>query len=143
MHVSLSFQQLGRTNGLSLRRGAAPLLRWKTFADFVSELLKQDTSLAWECEYCSFCSSGSAIHRRALRRADRLRGYTNALFGGNSSGNGKFRDCRARYSNSKAECLQRSTERRIEIGRDAAARLSAQAAKRLSKMGLPAVRVPT
>jgi hypothetical protein len=33
-------------------------------------------------------------------------------------------------------------ERRIEIGRDAAARLSAQAAKRLSKMGLPAVRVP-
>jgi len=33
-------------------------------------------------------------------------------------------------------------ERRIEIGRGAAARLSAQAAKRLSKMGLPAVRVP-
>jgi hypothetical protein len=33
-------------------------------------------------------------------------------------------------------------ERRIEIGRGAATRLSAQAAKRLSKMGLPAVRVP-
>ena len=33
-------------------------------------------------------------------------------------------------------------ERRIEIGRGAAVRLSAQAAKRLSKMGLPAVRVP-
>ena len=33
-------------------------------------------------------------------------------------------------------------ERRIEIGRGAAARLSTQAAKRLSKIGLPAVRVP-
>jgi hypothetical protein len=43
-----------------------------------------------------------------------------------------------------ANLLQSSSaeERRIEIGRGAAARLSAQAAKRLSKMGLPAVRVP-
>jgi hypothetical protein len=43
-----------------------------------------------------------------------------------------------------ADLFRRSSaeERRIEIGRGAAARLSAQAAKRLSKMGLPAVRVP-
>jgi hypothetical protein len=34
-------------------------------------------------------------------------------------------------------------QRKVEIGRDAAARLSAQAAKRLSKMGLPAVWVPS
>ncbi len=34
-------------------------------------------------------------------------------------------------------------QRKVEIGRDAAATLSAQAAKRLTKMGLPAVRVPS
>jgi hypothetical protein len=33
-------------------------------------------------------------------------------------------------------------ERRVEIGRDAAATLSTQASKRLSKMGLPAARIP-
>ena len=43
-----------------------------------------------------------------------------------------------------AELLRSSSaeERRIEIGRGAAAGLSAQAVKRLNKIGLPAVRVP-
>ena len=43
------------------------------------------------------------------------------------------------------DLFRRSSEeqRHVEIGHDAAARLSAQAAKQLTRMGLPAVRVPS